>query len=87
MHVGDARVEHNGSGVRLLSGEDHNRDGTKAGSAATMGRTRRLAELLARRGLKDGERYAYTEVPGGGHSERSWGARFDLVLRFLFAPR
>jgi predicted alpha/beta superfamily hydrolase len=64
-----------------------NEAGTKAGSAATMGRTRRLAELLARRGLKDGERYAYTEVPGGGHSERSWGARFDLVLRFLFAPR
>lgn len=30
---GDGRVEHNGGGVRLLSGEDHNKDGTKAGSA------------------------------------------------------
>ncbi len=58
---------------------------SRIGSAATMRRTRRLAELFARFGLSAGERFRYTEVPGGGHNETSWGARFDQVLRFLFA--
>jgi predicted alpha/beta superfamily hydrolase len=57
---------------------------TPAGSAATMGRTRRLARLFARHGLRDGEQFRYVEVPGGEHNEGSWGARFDRVLGFLF---
>ncbi|MCE9562160.1 MAG: YHYH protein [Planctomycetes bacterium] len=31
--LGDARLEHNGSGIRFLSGEDLNKDGVRAGSA------------------------------------------------------
>jgi predicted alpha/beta superfamily hydrolase len=58
--------------------------GTRAGSAATMGRVRRLAHLLARQGLREGEQFRHAEVPGGAHNEASWGARFDQVLRFLF---
>jgi predicted alpha/beta superfamily hydrolase len=61
---------------------------SRAGAAATMGRTRRLAQLFARRGLRDGEHFRdhfrYTEVPGGTHNEASWGGRFDRVLQFLF---
>ncbi len=49
-------------------------------SAVTMRRTARLARLFERRGLP----FHYDEVPGGTHSEASWGARFDRVLRFLF---
>ena len=45
-----------------------------AGSAATMARTRRLADLFARQGLRSGEHFRYTEVPGGEHNEGSWGA-------------
>lgn len=58
---------------------------SRVGSAATMRRTRRLAGLFARRGLRAGEHYRYVEVPGGAHNEASWGARFDRVLGFLFA--
>ena len=28
----------------------------------------------------------YREVAGGAHDERSWGKRFDRVLKFLFPP-
>jgi predicted alpha/beta superfamily hydrolase len=59
--------------------------GTRAGSAATMGRVRRLAHLLARQGLREGEQFRHVEVPGGTHNEASWGGRFDQVLRYLFA--
>ncbi|MDY3557988.1 alpha/beta hydrolase-fold protein [Gemmata sp. JC673] len=55
---------------------------SRLGRAATMRRTRRLAALLARYGAPA----RYTEVPGGGHNEASWGARFDRILQFLFAP-
>ena len=54
------------------------------GSAATMRRTRRLARLFTRHGLREGEQFRYTEVPGGVHNEASWGGRFDRVLQFLF---
>lgn len=58
--------------------------GTAAGSAATASRTARLARLFERHGLKGGEQFVYAEVPGAGHNEGSWGARFDRVLRYLF---
>ncbi|VTR98785.1 Carbohydrate esterase, family 1 OS=Stigmatella aurantiaca (strain DW4/3-1) GN=STIAU_7120 PE=4 SV=1: Esterase [Gemmata massiliana] len=61
-----------------------NESSSRLGSAATMRRTRRLTRLLARYGRHPDERYRYTEVPGGTHNERSWGGRFDQVLRFLF---
>jgi predicted alpha/beta superfamily hydrolase len=58
---------------------------TPTGSAATMRRTRRLAQFCRRHGLREGEHFCYAEVPGGGHNEASWGGRFDQVLRFLFS--
>ena len=57
---------------------------TAAGSAVTIRRTRRLARLFERHGLRAGEQFHYVEVPGGTHNEASWGGRFDRVLRFLF---
>jgi len=57
------------------------------GSAATMRRTRRLARLFARHGMREGEHFRYTEVPNAFHNEASWGERFDRVLRFLFGDR
>jgi predicted alpha/beta superfamily hydrolase len=58
--------------------------GSRSNAAATMRRTRRLARLLTRRGLREGEHFRYLEVLGGTHNETSWGGRFDQVLRFLF---
>ena len=57
---------------------------SRLGSAATMRRTRRLAHLFTRHGLRAGEQFRYVEVPGGEHNEASWGGRFDRVLEFLF---
>ena len=57
---------------------------SRLGSAATMRRTRRLAHLFTRHGLRAGEQFHYVEVPGGEHNEASWGGRFDRVLEFLF---
>jgi predicted alpha/beta superfamily hydrolase len=57
--------------------------GSRASSAATVNRVRRLADLLARHGLRAGEQFRELEVPGATHNEASWGARFDQVLRFL----
>lgn len=56
-------------------------------SEATINRTRRLAMLFAKHGLRHGEHFRYMEVPGGTHNEASWGGRFDQVLRFLFPSR
>lgn len=56
----------------------------EAASAATVRRVRKLAALLARHGLREGEEFRFVEVPGGEHNEAAWGARFEQVLRFLF---
>lgn len=68
--------------VWLDIGEHEN--SSPAASAVTMRRTRRLARLLERRGLRPGEQFRYAEVPGASHNEASWGSRFDRVLGFLF---
>lgn len=57
---------------------------TKAGMAAGVRRTRRLAKLLKRHERLEGRDYRYLEVPKGEHNEAAWGGRFDQVLRFLF---
>jgi predicted alpha/beta superfamily hydrolase len=58
---------------------------TPEASEATVIRARQLAALFAKWGMREGEDYRYLEVPGGTHNEAAWGARFDEVLRFLFA--
>ena len=59
--------------------------GSRANSAATLRRVRRLAAVFEKHGLREGEQFRRVEVPGGTHNEVSWGARFDQVLRFLFS--
>jgi predicted alpha/beta superfamily hydrolase len=47
---------------------------------------RALRDALVAKGWIVGEDLAYLEAPGGEHNERSWAARIDSVLKFLF-PR
>jgi predicted alpha/beta superfamily hydrolase len=47
---------------------------------------RTLRDCLLEQGWREGDDLSYHEVPGGGHNEHAWGARFGAVLRFLF-PR
>ena len=49
-------------------------------------RARELRERLVAKGWRLDHDLQYTEVEGGDHSERSWAARFEAVLRFLY-PR
>jgi predicted alpha/beta superfamily hydrolase len=44
-----------------------------------------LHRRLQLRGWRDGIDLSYMRVPGGLHDEDAWAARFDKVLRFLFA--
>lgn len=45
---------------------------------------RLLCRVLLRRGWRLDEDFAYVEVDGALHDERSWGLRIGRVLRFLF---
>ncbi|MEO7168375.1 MAG: alpha/beta hydrolase-fold protein [Spartobacteria bacterium] len=45
-----------------------------------------LRDRLVERGWRLDDDLHYTEVVGGDHSERAWGARFEAVLRFLYPP-
>jgi predicted alpha/beta superfamily hydrolase len=47
---------------------------------------RRLVASLGAAGLTAARDYFYLEVPGGEHNERSWAARMDRMLVFLY-PR
>lgn len=46
---------------------------------------RDLAGVFAEAGLRSGRDYTYYEDRGAGHNERAWSARFERVLRFLYA--
>ncbi len=46
---------------------------------------RDLAGVFAEAGLRSGRDYTYFEDRGAGHNERAWSARFERVLRFLYA--
>ena len=45
---------------------------------------RALKEMLLAHGWRNGEDFAYFEIPGATHEEGAWGARFGNVLAFLF---
>lgn len=49
--------------------------------------SRALRDALVAKGWVEGQDLAYHEAEGGEHNERSWAARVDGVLRFLFPPR
>jgi predicted alpha/beta superfamily hydrolase len=48
-----------------------------------------LRDALTEKGWREGVDLRCSEVPGAGHNERAWGARFGDVLQYLFprAPR
>ncbi|MBC7806089.1 MAG: alpha/beta hydrolase, partial [Akkermansiaceae bacterium] len=48
--------------------------------------TQALRDALLKRGWKSGIDLAYKEIPGAGHNEPAWAARFGEVLVFLFPP-
>jgi predicted alpha/beta superfamily hydrolase len=45
---------------------------------------RALKEILLANGWKDGEDFAYFEIPEARHDETAWAARFGDVLKFLY---
>jgi predicted alpha/beta superfamily hydrolase len=45
---------------------------------------RALKEILLANGWKDGEDFAYFEIPEARHEEAAWAARFGTVLEFLY---
>ncbi len=59
---------------------------TDAGKRDQLRRARRLAELFAAAGLREGRDFRFLAVKDGYHCEHAWAARFDQVLTFLF-PR
>ncbi len=46
--------------------------------------TRRLRAALVKAGWREDVDLAYTEVPGGAHTEAAWGQRVGDVLQFLY---
>ena len=49
-------------------------------------RARDLRDRLVEKGWRLDDDLQYTEAQGANHSERSWAARLDAVLRFLYPP-
>lgn len=58
---------------------------TKNVQVNTAKRVRRLASILKMHGRVEGKDFQYLEVPEGTHHESAWAARFDHVMKFLFA--
>lgn len=60
--------------------------GTAEGEASehVIADLRRLRDALVERGWREGADLRYWEVPGAGHDESAWAARFGLVLEYLF---
>ncbi|MFC1852978.1 alpha/beta hydrolase [candidate division CSSED10-310 bacterium] len=46
-----------------------------------------LAEIFVRQGYRRGRNLRFFTGYGASHDEFSWGARFDRILRFLFAHK
>ena len=59
--------------------------GTAEGDG-TIADLRLLRDALLERGWREGVDLCYREIPGAGHNEQAWGARFGDVLECLF-PR
>jgi predicted alpha/beta superfamily hydrolase len=59
--------------------------GTEEG-AGTLRDVRLLAQLLRRKGYRDGESLLFVEAPGGRHEEAHWGGRLIGALEFLLRP-
>ena len=65
--------------------------GTEEGDAPQAGVAdlQLLRDALVEKGWREGVDLRCSVVPGAGHNERAWGARFGEVLQYLFprAPR
>lgn len=61
--------------------------GTAEGSGGeTVDDARALRDALVAKGWALGADLKYTEVPGAGHNEAAWSARFGDVLKYLYPP-
>jgi len=60
--------------------------GTAEGDAPeqVIAESRMLGEALLAKGWREGVDLRYSEVQGAGHNEWAWGARFGMVLEYLF---
>ena len=60
--------------------------GTREGRAyvQTVKQTRILRDELVSRGWREGEDLFYFEDAGAMHTERAWGGRLPMALKFLF---
>ena len=56
--------------------------GTHEGEA-TLRDARRMRDLLESKGYRPGDRLAYVEDVGAGHTESAWAERFGKALRYL----
>jgi predicted alpha/beta superfamily hydrolase len=76
--------------VRALPGKVASRiwldAGTKEGDEV-IADTRALRDALVARGWVAGDDLAYSEIEGGEHDEKSWAARVEPVLRYLYPAR
>ena len=61
-------------------------DAGTAEGADTIGNARDLRDALVAKGWTIGDDLAYLEAQGGEHNERSWAARVEAVLKYLFPP-
>jgi predicted alpha/beta superfamily hydrolase len=61
-------------------------DAGTAEGVDTIDDLRALRDALVAKGWTIGDDLAYLEVEGGEHNERSWAARVEGVLKFLFPP-
>ena len=61
--------------------------GTLSEAKETVADARLLRETLTRKGWKLGRDLGYAEREGAEHNERSWAARVEPMLQFLFPPR
>lgn len=52
----------------------------------TLDNARDLRDALVAKGWTIGDDLAYLEAQGGEHNERSWAARVEAVLKYLFPP-
>jgi predicted alpha/beta superfamily hydrolase len=79
--------------VKRLAGKSGQRIWLDTGTAEgaqperTVAGARALRDALCEKGWRLGEDLQYLEVEGAGHDERSWGARVEPMLRFLYPAR
>ena len=88
--VGQSIYSGNGTGLQIghagahLAGFGYGR--RRCARRPAIADLKLLRDALVEKGWREGVDLRCTVVPGAGHNERAWGARFGEVLQYLF-PR